>query len=157
MTSGFAAYLSLLQEISRVLVSLTETAHKKTAAVQQDDLATLNECIKQEQALSLSLRGFEQKRAIATQDLGIGSVSLSGLAAHYPVELQPQAKAAAEALLQNYQLYRSAAEVARSTLECNLHQLEKVLAASGDGETAGVGYQSAQPEPPAPLKTDFRA
>lgn len=157
MISDVAAYLSLLREISRTLVSLTETAHQKIAAVRQDDLAALNECIKREQALSLSLRGFEQKRAAATQALGLGSVPLSGLAAHCPTELQPEAKAAAEELLQNYQLYRSAAEVARSTLECNLHQIEKILAASGEEDVAGVGYAAAQPEPPAPLKTDFRA
>lgn len=158
MTSAFATYLSLLREISRTLVSLTETAQQKTAAVRQDNLAVLNECLKREQALSLSLRGFEQKRAAATKDLGFDeSIPLSGLAAHYPVELQPEAKAAAEELLQNYQLYRSASEVARSTLECNLHQIEKVLAASGEAEISGAGYDAAQPEPPAPMKTDFRA
>lgn len=157
MTSAFATYLSLLREISRTLVSLTETAQQKTAAVRQDNLAVLNECLKREQALSLSLRGFEQKRAAATKDLGFESIPLSGLAAHCPVELQPEAKSAAEELLQNYQLYRSASEVARSTLECNLHQIEKVLAASGEAEISGAGYDAAQPEPPAPMKTDFRA
>lgn len=151
-------YLSLLQEVSRTLEHLTGIAQKKTEAVRKDDLVALDECMKQEQALSLALRGYEQKRLAALPALGLVDVPLSMLSTHYPLDHQMEAKSVSEALLTQYRLYNSAAEVARSTLECNLHQIEKILAEAGVDPVPGFGYGTANSAvPPASMRTDFRA
>lgn len=156
--ANWSDYLELLRELSGVLARLTQTQREKTEAVRGDDLAALDDCMKREQALSLSLRGLESKREAAQQALGAGGGNLRKLTSQVPAELRREAAAVEEELRQQYQLYRCAADVARGTLECNLHEIEKVIAAQGGAVPAGPGYQSAaQPDLPGPMKTDFRA
>lgn len=157
MSNNYKGYLFLLKELNHTLMALTEVAQHKVAAVQQDNLTELDICIKKEQALSLSLRGSDQKRTTMLAALGLEGSKLSTLSKYYHPELQSEAKKTAEDLLKQYHLYRSAAEVARSTLECNLHQIEKFLVQSDPLFSSGYKKQSDSPEPPAPMKTDFRA
>ena len=108
--------------------------------------------------MTLSLRGIEQKRLKLVSQLGLEGVSLAGLDSKYPDELQLQAKETSEKLRQSYEVYRSHADAARSTLELNLHQIDKLISASGiDPATLGPGYEAPGVEPPRSMKTDFRA
>lgn len=157
MEAHYLSYLALLDELGDHLDRLSELARQKAAAVRQDDLAALNEVLKQEQAISLSLRGLEQKRLALFSQLGLDGVPLSGLADHCPPALKARAKESAEGLLQRYQIYHSASEVARNTLECNLHEIEKVISDLGGNPAEGVGYTLPGVEPPQAMKTDFRA
>lgn len=52
-------------------------------------------------------------------------------------EIRGEAKAAAAKLRDRYVLYRSASDVARTTLECNLHQIERLLADEADAPLGG--------------------
>ena len=157
MEQAYLAYLELLDEVSRNLERLRGLALQKSDAVRANDLIALDQVIRQEQALSLHLRGLEQKRTRQLGALGLAQTPLSALAAAYPPQLQMQAKQSVEDLQQQYTLYRGAAEVARDTLECNLHEIEKVLAGLDGAGPAGPGYTSPGAEPPAAMKTDFRA
>lgn len=146
-------YLSLLRDLTKLLEQLAQVELDKGKAVKADDIATLNELMKQEQALSLSLRGLEGKREKTVAALGLEGSRLSSLASACPPPLQEEARAVEGALRRQYQLYRGAADLARTTLECNLHEIEKLL----DGQE-GAGYAGrVQPELPQSLKTDFRA
>ena len=57
-----------------------------------------------------------------------------------------EAKAAAEKLRQKYEVFQSASDVARNTLECNLHAIEKLQKA-----------HEVQPEERSLRQSDFRA
>ncbi|MBQ2830241.1 MAG: flagellar export chaperone FlgN [Oscillospiraceae bacterium] len=157
MGATYASYLDLLRSLTGTLTQLTEVAKRKTQAVRQDDLAVLNECIKSEQALSLTLRGFEQKQRSVLAELSLTDVRLRDLPNAAPAELRMQTKEVVEALQGAYKVYRSASETALSTIECNLHEIEKVLATQS--EDVVLDYPTAR-EPvdlPSALKTDFRA
>ena len=156
MESLFRSYLLLLVSLREKLEQLCELARAKTAAVQADDLLKLDEILKREQALSLAFRGLEQKRDNLLRDMGLTHIPLSGLAAHYPPDLQLEAKQTIEALQNQYRIYHAASEVARNTLECNLHEIEKVLSAIDGASPNGPGYTPPQAEPPQSMKTDFR-
>lgn len=157
MDGLYLDYLALLENLRKSLEQLTGLARQKTNAVRGDDLAALDGILKQEQVISLSIRGYDQKRLQLLKQLELEAVALSALPQHYPEDLRRQAKDGVEALQREYRIYRSAAEVARNTLECNLHEVEKLLAKAG-GETAvGPGYVHPEAEPPASMKTDFRA
>lgn len=156
MENPHQAYLALLGELSASLDKLSELARQKTERVRQDDLIGLDQILKQEQAMALNLRGLEQKRLKALPQLGLEGAKLTDLARLYPGHMQIQARQAAERLLRSYQEYHCAAQVARNTLELNLHEIEKVIAASGV-DPAGAGYTAPAPEPPKKMKTDFRA
>ncbi len=158
MSEPYEAYLELLSDLSRQFAQLSDLAQEKTQAVRKDDLMALDEVLKQEQALALALRGQEQRRLAMVQALNLEGVPLAQLAQNCPPNLQLQARDAAEGLARQYQIYCSAAEVARNTLECNLHEIEKTLAQLGGDQTAGPGYsQTAETVPPPKMKTDFRA
>ena len=87
-------------------------------------------------------------------------MKLSKLAQHAPEELRMEAKQTAEETLRQYDIFKTANRIAQSTLECNLREIEKLMAAQ---QTA----QNPAPAPaPAPQqedgevprkKTDFRA
>ena len=62
MEEVFLSYLKLLQELSRDLDRLAQLEQQKSGTVRDNDLLALDEVLKQEQALSLSLRGLEIKR-----------------------------------------------------------------------------------------------
>jgi len=125
--AAFETYFDFLRRLSGTIEELTGLARRKTQAVLHDDLEQVNECMKREQALSLTLRSMDKKRDELLDELGLGGVPLSGLAEHCPEELRRQAREVANQLRTQYDLYQSAAEVSRTTLECNLHQIEKFL------------------------------
>ncbi|MCI8423651.1 MAG: flagellar protein FlgN [Lawsonibacter sp.] len=158
MHESYLTYLDLLTELTGKLDQLTTLAQQKIEAVRRDDLSALDAVLKQEQVLSLSLRGLEQRRGTLTAQLNLGGVRLSGLPDRYPPELYPQAKQTAELLRRSYDLYHAAAQAARVTLETNLHELEKLIDSMGGAPEPGTpGYTPPAAEPPKNMKTDFRA
>jgi hypothetical protein len=150
----FQDYLALLESLGKTLEDLTSVEQEKTAFVRDDDLDGLNACMKREQALSLALRSYEQKRFQLLQKMGLSGVSLAGLAAHAPEELRLETKRISQQFRLQYEMYRAASQVARDTLECNLHQVEKVLRSENPGFVFQDGGQS---ESVPWAGTDFRA
>ena len=133
-------YLKLMRSLSKTLGDLTEVEHDKNAAAARGDLRGVEECMKREQVLSLTLRGYDQKRDSLLRDLGITGVRLSTLVT----------KAVAEELRRQYALFQTASEVARNTLECNLRAIERAQAVqAGDAVQAEEQRKNHQ--------TDFRA
>lgn len=125
MDETFARYLSVLDQLSKVLGQLADLNQKKAETVRQQNLAVLEDCMKQEQVFSLQLRSIDQKREKLLTELGLHGVPLSGLEAHSPEKFRMQTRKTVENLRSQYGLYQSAAEVARARLERNLHQIER--------------------------------
>ena len=157
MNKPFLDYLNLLDHLCTELDRLCELAKQKTQAVRQDDLTALDQVMRQEQASTLAFRGLEQKQSVLLEATGLKGVPLSSLAEKFPSELRLQAKQQVEQLQTKYKLYCSCAEVARNTLECTLHEIEKILA-SATPQSGGVsGYQGHSPELPSSMRTNFWA
>lgn len=127
MDEAYREYFVFMGQLGELLDQLTELEKEKTAAVRRDDLLTVENCMKREQAMSMSLRAMDRKRDTLLGGLGLQNVPLAELTQRCPERLRPEAKAASEKLRGQYMLYRSAADVARTTLECNLHQIERLL------------------------------
>lgn len=158
MTDPYLAYLELLDQLSGYLEQLADLARQKADVVRQDDLLALDEVLKQEQVMSLTLRGLEQRRLKLAKALGLEGTTLTDLPGRCPDELELRARQTTETLRGSYKVYRSCADTARNTLELNLHQIEKVVAAAGvDPGQLSAGYEAPGVEPPKNMKTDFRA
>jgi len=139
MDVTFAGYLDLLEKLDGILEELTGLAKAKAKAANEGDLNAMNEVMRREQALSMSIRGTEQKRERMGAQLGLNGTKLSGLPDKAPEELGPRAKQTAEKLRRRYVLYKDASAVARTTLECNLHMIEKCMNQSpGGGSVADI-------------------
>lgn len=149
--------LTLFETLTGHLEKLTELAKQKTITVRKNDLMDLDRILREEQALALALRGLEQKRASLLQKLGLSELPLGSLPSAAPEALQQKTRTTVEALRSAYQIYASAADTARNTLECNLHEVERFLAAAGAQSPEGQGYGNKTVEPPTPMKADFRA
>ena len=158
MSAPFSDYLKLLREVGTLLEQLAVLAQQKADAVRQDDLLALDEVLKQEQALGLNLRGLELRRAKLVGQLGLEGTTLSALPAKCPPELAAETDQVVSDVQMSYRAYRSSANMVRTTLELNLHQIEKTITASGiDPVLGGAGYAAPGAEPPKNMKTDFRA
>ena len=143
-------YLKLLRNLSKTRGQLTQVARDKNAAAAAGDLAGVEECMKREQVLSLSLRGYDQKRDAMLAALGLKGVTLRELANHSPEELRLEVKGVAEELRRQYEIFQSASKAARNTLELNLRAIERVQAVrAGDAAQAEEQRKNHQ--------TDFRA
>ena len=134
MAASFEQYFALLRELGQVLEQLTALTKEKTEAVHRDDLGAVNDCMKREQVISLSLRSMDVKREKMLSELGLAGVPLSGLAAHCPAELRLEARRVEEDLRNRLAVYHSAADVARATLEISLHEIDKMIADEGKGD-----------------------
>ena len=158
MEEQFRAYFGVLRELAGVLDRLTPLAVQKAESARTGDLQAMDEVLKQEQALSLNLRGLELKRQKLVPLLGLEGVPLSGLVERCPAGLRDEARKTADALRKSYEIYRSCSNLARNTLELNLHQIDKFLESAGvDPKLAAQGYEAPPSEPPQKMKTDFRA
>ena len=143
-------YLKLLGGLSRTLEQLTQVEQEKNVAASQGNLPGVEECMKREQVISLTLRGYDQKRDKLLTELGLQGVTLSQMEDHSPPELQLETKRAVEELRRKYTLFQAASQVARNTLEINLREIERYQAIqAGDIGVAEDQRRDSQ--------TDFRA
>ena len=149
--------LTLFENLTGHLRQLTELAKRKTTAVRKNDLIELDQILKEEQAQSLALRGIDQKRTTLLRQYELDNIPLNEIPSRFPADMQQAARDAVETMRREFSIYRSAAEIARNTLECNLHEVEKFLATAGAANDAGTGYHGSEVEPPAKMKSDFRA
>ena len=143
-------YLKLLRQLTETVEQLAEVERQKAGAASRGDVAGVDECMKREQVLSLSLRGCDQKRDAMLAQLGLHGVSLSQLEDHSPPELQLETKRVVEELRRQYALFQNASQVARDTLEINLRAIERMQAVqAGDAAEAAEQRRDHQ--------TDIRA
>ena len=143
-------YLKLMEGLSHTLEQLTQVERDKNDAVSRGDLPEVEECMKREQVLSLSLRGCDQKREKLLSQMGLEGLTLSRLEENSPPELLLETKRVAEELRRQYALFRSASDVTRNTLEINLRAIERMQAVqAGDAGVAEDRRKNHQ--------TDFRA
>lgn len=158
MSAPFQDYLKLLRDVGRLLEQLAALDEQKATAVRQNDLMGLDEALKQEQALGLNLRGLELRRLKLVPQLGLNGSTLSDLPSKCPAELELEARQTVTSLQNSYKIYRSCADMARTTLELNLHKIERLITdAGGDPKDLDAGYVPSGLEPPKNMKTDFRA
>lgn len=150
MAASWQEYLKLLDGLSKTLEKLTQVEREKNEAAAAGNLLAVEDCMKREQALSMSLRGYDQRRDAMLASLGLTGVKLNDLERHCPEELQMEAKAAAEELRRQYALFKTASDVVRNTLEINLRAIERMQAVqAGDSAQAEEDRRAHQ--------TDFRA
>lgn len=146
----FKDYLTFLQKLHQELTELSAVEQKKITAVQAGDLDTLDVCMKQEQAATMSLRGQEQRRNQLLKQLGLEQIPLRELPRHAPAALRSETQQTVEQLMRTYQVLASAQGAARTLMESDLHKIERQL------EKGGTAARKTSGKGPAHT-TDFRA
>lgn len=159
MTAEYSEYFSMLDTLTQQLEELEQLQHKKIQAVREHDLDVLNDCMKQEQAVSLALRGLEQKRETLSRQLGLEKFTLSKVPEGMPPEERTLAQQRVEQLLRLWDRTHSAQQAARTVVEGDLRRVNQQLEKKGIDPQIEEGYHDhAGPGiPPKGLRTDFRA
>lgn len=143
-------YLNLMRSLSRTLEELSQVEREKNAAASRGDLGGVEACMKQEQVLSLKLRGYDQRRDKILAELGMSGLTLNQMESRSPEQLRLETKAVAEELRRQYGIFQAASGAARNTLEVNLRAIERMQAVqAGDAAEAEQTRKNHQ--------TDFRA
>ena len=153
----YEQYLSFLEELLREMNHLTEIGRQKLEAIQNHELDALNECIKQEQAISLTLRGLEQKRGKLLAAIGCENVPLSEMPHRCPEQYRSRTQELVNQLLMADKVYKSVQTPSRTIMERDLRSIRKELEARGVEQELEDNYQSAPPARGKGLRTDFRA
>ena len=133
MDELYEAYFTLLGKLGEFLDRLSELAKTKNIAAQRGDVLTVNECLKEEQSIGLTMRQMDKRREQLCAALGLQGVTLSRMPELCPPQQRQDARAAADALLGKANVYRAAADAARSTIERSLHNVEKLIEANAPG------------------------
>lgn len=156
-TMGKEEYLAYLEELKETLGRLVEIQNRKVKAVRAHDLEQLDECMKQEQAISLSLRGMEHRRDKLTQELGLKGVPLREVPRRCPAESYGAVSQVVEDILRQNQLLRSAQKAARTIMEKELRAVNRELERQGVDVGGGENYPSPSGQALHGMHTDFRA
>lgn len=143
-------YLNLMRSLTHTLEGLTQVEREKNDAASRGDLAGVEACMKREQVISLTLRGYDQKRDAMLAELGLRGVTLSQLESRCPEELQLETKGVVEELRQKYEIFQGASQVARDTLEVNLRAIERM-------QNIRAGDKAQADEERKTHQRDFRA
>lgn len=143
----WSEYLVLLGKVTKTLEELAGVEQTKTRAVTAGDLPGVEQCMKREQALSMSLRGFDRKREMMLDQLGMKGVPLRDIMDHCPDGAEEETLRVADALRRQYKIFQAASEVARNTLEIHLHQIEKLQKMAGGDPVQEMPH----------IQADFRA
>ena len=152
----YGNYLALLSELCQLFDQISHVEQQKIGAVQGHDLDELNEAMKREQALTLALRGCEQKRAALLSGLGLTGVSLRDMPSRCPPEYRAETSRMVEQVLKGNAALQAAQGSARTLTELELRRVEGELARRGVEPDTEPHYQ-ASPAQPTSMKTDFRA
>ena len=120
-------YFSFLTDLQKCLDSLSALEQRKIAAIQAGDFGALDQCIKEEQAAALDLRGREQKRVDLLAQLGLPNVPLRELPEHCPAEYRRQANEITQDVLRSYEVLASAQNAARTLMESDLRHIQQEL------------------------------
>ena len=152
----YSDYLALLSELCQLFDQISHVEQQKIDAVQGHALDELNEAMKREQALTLALRGCEQKRETLLTGLGLTGISLRDVPSHCPPEYRAETSRMVEQVLKGYAVLQAAQGSARTLTELELRRVDGELARRGVEPDAESHYQ-ASPARPTSMKTDFRA
>ena len=120
-------YLTFLTQLCKTLDGLHALEQKKLQAIQNNDLALLDQYMKQEQAATLELRGRERKRTALLQQLGLEDSALRQLPDLCPAENRSQAREVVQQVLRSYQVLSSAQQACRTLMESRLRGIENEL------------------------------
>lgn len=120
-------FKEVIQEMIDFFKQFQELEHTKFEAVRQNDLISLEECMKKEQADILVLRGLERKQAQVQKELGFEDKSFKEILDLVPYEKKAELEAMYNELLNSLEIFKSTTEGIKKTIELNLYAIDNAV------------------------------
>ncbi len=119
------------QKIIRDLIALFEEhmplEQRKLEAIQHDDVAGVEECMKQEQALTLKLRGLDRKRESIQKELGWEGKSFREIVEEVPAEDRQALRELFGQLTSIVTVFSETNKEAMTAMEVHLRDMQRVM------------------------------
>lgn len=140
------------EQIIKQMIALFEEQlpleQEKLRAVQEDDVAAVEECMKREQAVVLKLRGLEQKREKIQKDNGWDGMTFREIIDLAPEEKQLSYRQLLEKLQNSISLFQDMNECAMDTMRIHQREIEKVIKIKDPNGTYNQDGHQAPPKRP---------
>ena len=119
--------IKILLETIEFIDEITEVENKKFQATLKNNINTVNECMKQEQALLLKLRGIDKKRESIQKDLGFENLTFTQIIEKAPLSHKKQLSELFDTLNLKLDRYKDIFTNTQNAIEINLHNINKKL------------------------------
>lgn len=119
--------IKICLEISNFIEELTEVENKKFQAALKNNIYTINECMKQEQALLMKLKGIDKKREALQKELGYENLSFRQIIEKAPLDEKDKCKEVFDIIQNKLSIYKEIFSNAQNAIEVNLHKINKKL------------------------------
>lgn len=121
-------FTAVIEELIRLFKDLSQVEEKKLEAVKKNRVTHVEDCMNQEQAAILKLRGLEKRLEVSQEELGCPKCTFRQILDKASgTENYSRLKALFDALSRQVRQFQDISESARTLLEINLHVLNKTL------------------------------
>lgn len=120
-------FKSIIEQLIRLFQQLTKIETVKLNAVAGKHVGTVEDCVTQQQALLLKLRGLEQARERAQKKAGYEGMQFRQILEQAPDDEREELFQLFDGLSREIQMFREVNEDANRLLRTNLHSIDKAI------------------------------
>ncbi len=120
-------FKEVIEELIAVFIELSGIANVKLSAAKNNRAATVEECLKKEQAVVMKLRGLEAKREKIQAEMGFEGLKFKEILEKLSEEEREDLLPYFDALSREIQLFDHANENVQTMLKVNLRNIDREL------------------------------
>lgn len=120
-------FKKVISDLIRLFRQLIKVEEVKLNAAAGKHIGTLEDCVKQEQALLLRLRGLEQNRERTQKKVGYEGLQFREILERVPDNEREELYELFDELSREIQMFREINEDSNQILQTNIHSIEKAL------------------------------
>ncbi len=120
-------FKKVIEQLISLFRQLTKIERVKLNAVAGNHVGTVEDCVTQQQALLLKLRGLEQARERAQAKAGYAGMQFREILGKVPDDEREELYQLFDGLSREIQMFQEVNEDANQILRTNLHMIDKTL------------------------------
>ncbi len=120
-------FIQFVKELIHFFAELTVVEKTKLQAAIGNDITTIEDCMKKEQADILKFRGLEKRRQTILSSLGLENKTFSEILERVDSQHKDELSEVYNELNETVKQYRNAFDSAKNVIEVNLYNIDKTL------------------------------
>lgn len=123
-------FISIVNELIKLFSHLCEVEQKKLHTVEKNRVTLLEDCMNEEQAAILKLRGLDNRREKCMQNLGLEGATFQQILERVSDEDREHLQPLFHELSEKVRQFQELSDSAKAMIEINLHHINQVIAAN---------------------------
>lgn len=133
--NDYSSFIEVIREFIQLFEALIPIEQKKLDSAVHNQVSFVEDCMNQEQAAVLRLRGLELKRQKIQKDLGMEQLTFKQLIEEAPEDVKVSLIPLFNELNEKVALFRSVSDSAKDTIAVNLHMIQSALSSGSAGNS----------------------